>query len=234
MILWRDKGRARRPAPTSSQLERLHFEILIESVLAQFSPVTGLLVASKGSERIKSSAVDIYLPRAQSSSYALGSLDIARPHTSRKPVNSVIGDSHRIVFVFVRNDRQHRAENLFASDGHFITHVREDRRPHEVTLLQSFGSFGAAGNERRTFFLALLDVAADSIALNFRYQRTKLCFAFARVADREALGCFFSDSHGFVVTFTRHKHTCESRTSLARVEVAVVHATSNGLLEVRV
>ena len=47
-----------------------------------------------------------------------------------------------------------------------LRHVGEHRRAHEVALVEPFGRLGAAGQELGSLVDALLDVAADAVALH--------------------------------------------------------------------
>src|SRR5262249_31794368 len=97
--------------------------------------------------------------------HAFGAFRIARPDAAGQPVDGVIGDPYRVVFVLVRDDRKHRAEDLFLRDGHLVVDVGEDGRADEIARRDPFGHFGAAGNELSAFFTAFLDVVDASFAL---------------------------------------------------------------------
>ena len=134
---------------TVLELHRLDLQELFEAELAELAAVARLLVAAERREQVEAAAVDVDLAGAQAARDALGALGIARPHAAGQPVDGVVGDAHRVVFVLVGDDRQHRAEDLLLRDGHVGAHVGEHGRLDVVALGQPLGRLGAAGDELR-------------------------------------------------------------------------------------
>src|SRR4051794_11353701 len=97
---------------THSKLDRLRLQELLEPVCAELATVTRLLVAAERREWVERGAVDLDLPRPQPPRDSLRTLRRARPHAARESVDRVVGDPHSLVLVVVRDDREHRPEDL--------------------------------------------------------------------------------------------------------------------------
>ena len=93
------------------------------------------------------------------------------PDAAGEAVVGVVGDPHRVVLVLVGLDREHRPEDLLLGDRHLRRHLGEDGGADEVAALEALGRLSAAGEQLRPLRLALLDVAADPLALDVGDQR---------------------------------------------------------------
>ena len=98
---------------------------------------------------------------------------VGRPDAAGEAVVAVVGDPHRVVLAVVGLDRQHRAEDLLLGDRHLRRHLGEDGGADEVAAVEPLGRRGAAGDELRALGLALLDVAADALALDVGDERAE-------------------------------------------------------------
>src|SRR5208337_5360990 len=102
---------------------------------------------------------------AQAGSDTACPIDITRGHIAGEPVRRVVRDADRLLFVPVRENRQHRAEDLFASDGHVVAHIAKNRRANIVTPGQTLGSTGPSRYESCTLFDALADQSLNLFEL---------------------------------------------------------------------
>src|SRR5262249_49606774 len=157
--------------------------------------------------RIEFTTVDFNLSRAQSARYAFGAFWVARPDAAGQAVDRVVGNAYGVVFIFVRDDRKHRAEDLFLGDGHFVLDVGEDGRANEITFRDSFRHLGAAGDKLRALFDALLNIIDNARALRGRDQRAELGLAFARIAHGKTFSRLLRDSDRLFITRSRHEHS---------------------------
>src|SRR5205807_3402759 len=82
----------------------------------------------------------------------------------------------------VRNDREHRTEDLFLRDPHAVVDVHEERRLDVPALLHRGRSSAAAG-DLRAFLLAGADVALDAITLARGDERPAERGRVHRIAD---------------------------------------------------
>ena len=80
----------------------------------------------------------------------------------------------------------------------------------------------------------MANVITHTLALRLGNQRAELGAAFARVADREALGGCSGNMHGFVVTRFRNQQTGMRRAGLAGIEIAIIDAAAHGFRKIGV
>ena len=81
---------------------------------------------------------------------------------------------HGVVLVGVRDDGQHRAEDLLARDAHGVVGVGEQRGPDVPAAVDAVGQVGAADDEARAFALPGLDVAPHPFLLALGDERPDL------------------------------------------------------------
>src|SRR5207237_1010271 len=84
----------------------------------QPAPVARTLEAAERRQRVEGTAVDLDLTAADAAGDGLRPVGIAGPHAGREAVVGVVGDAHGVLFVLVRNDRQHGPEDLLLGDRH--------------------------------------------------------------------------------------------------------------------
>ena len=112
--------------------------------------------------------------------------------------------------------RHDRAEDLLLRDAHVVAHAGEDRRLHEVALLEARRGVALAAGERlRALLLADLEVAGDALELLLADQRPDLrarrrgrgpCFMRPRALATASANssCIFSSTKSRVPA----QHTC--------------------------
>ena len=90
---------------------------------------------------------------ARSAFTARKALKMSRVQTAAaKPVGRIVGDLHRVFFVFERNHRGDWAEDFFAGDAGAVVDVVEDGRLDVVALGELLGA--SAADSDLGFFLA--------------------------------------------------------------------------------
>ena len=83
----------------------------------------------------------------------------AREHVVLQAIVRVVGDRDGLVFVPVSQQAQDRAEDLLAGDTHVVAYVGEDRRFHEIPLVERIGPAFAPGDDAGTLSYAGTDPA---------------------------------------------------------------------------
>src|SRR5688572_8298614 len=124
--------------------DALHFQEVVDAPIGVFAAVAGLLVAAEGREGVPGGVVDLHLASAQLPRHLPRVLDVLRLDVRRQPIDGVVGDLDRLLLAVVWHDRQHRAEDLLARDGHAGHDVAEHRRAHIVAAVEPFRPAGAA------------------------------------------------------------------------------------------
>src|SRR6266849_7199006 len=217
-----------------SELQRLGLEEFLQTELAQLAAAAGLLEAAEGSQRIEAAAVHVHLAGAEAAGDALGASGVAGPDAAGQAVHRVVGDADRVVVVLVRQDRQHRTEDLLPRDGHRRLHAREDGRLDVVALRQAFWRVGAAQGEQGAFLDARADVLADALPLLGRCERTQPRLRRARVPRLELGRRALRDLQRLVLALARDEHAGPRGAGLAAVEEGVGDRDSHRLVEIRV
>ena len=93
-----------------------------------------------------------------------------------------VGDPDRIIFGFVGDDTQDRAEDLFPSDCYVVRHIDEQGGLYEVTLFETLRMTLAADEHFRTFFNPFADVGLHSLVLLQRHHRADGGLWISRIA----------------------------------------------------
>ena len=89
---------------------------------------------------------------------------VAGHHAGRQAVVGVVGAADHFLFAVVDQDAHHRAEDLFANDGHLIRAVGEYGRGDIGTLgVRALGHALAADQQACTFRAALVDIAEHAV-----------------------------------------------------------------------
>ena len=129
----------------------------------------------------------------------------ARGDVPAEAVLVVVGHAHGVVVAVERDDDEHGAEDLLAGDGHVVGDVGEERRLHEPALVELLGTT-AAGDDARTLFLALLDVAEHTLALLRAHERAHEVAHVVGVAVGEVLEAGRRDLDRLVVDLAVDEH----------------------------
>lgn len=108
--------------------------VMVEHHFVRFAADAGHLVAAKcRMGRINVIAVRPHAAGLDAAAEAVRGVDVARPDAGAKAVQRLIGDRKRFVMIFKRRDREHRAENFFLEDAHFVMSF-ENRRLDIVSV----------------------------------------------------------------------------------------------------
>src|SRR5437764_9885442 len=170
------------------ELQRLVLEELLQPVKPSLAAVARLLEAAERRVHVEGAAVDVDLPGADAPRDALRARLVLGPNRAGEAVDGVVGDAHRFVLILVGNDREHRPEDLFLSDGHAVFDFAEYGGTHVVAAWRhALGRLGAARDQLRALGLSLLDVVTNPLELRLRAQRPELRRLRQRTADGEAL-----------------------------------------------
>ena len=134
----------------------------------------------------------------------------------------------------VAQDRQDRAEDFLARDGHVRPDAAEHRGTDVVAAVEAGRPARAAGGEPRALADAGLDQALDLVELRLADDRPEIDARRARVADLEAVGDRRGDGERLVVPLGRHEHAGRGVAGLAAVGKARPDAFADRSLEIRI
>src|SRR3546814_2889303 len=101
-----------------------------------FPPEPGWLEPAIGKRSSDDHRILGDIARAQLPSDAPHRLVVIRKDAAVEAVFAVVCDSDGIGFAFVRDDGDHRPENLLARDRHAIVDPVEQRRLHEIAAIE--------------------------------------------------------------------------------------------------
>src|SRR5438445_11253265 len=168
----------------------LHLRVQVERIAPELPPVAALLVAAKGRGRVEDVvAVDPHRPGAERARHPVRLAHVARPDAGGQAVRGVVALEHGIVLVLEGNHRDDRPEDLLARDLHVVAHTGEDRRLHEVALLETFRRVPLAADERLgALLLPDLEVAGHAFELFLADQRPDPRVGVERISLLHALG----------------------------------------------
>ena len=201
---------------------------------APFAAVARLLVTAEGCQRIKRRIINVYHAGSQSCCNRTGPPQIARGNVAGQSIGGVVRDAHRLVFVLVGNDRQHRPEYLLACDGHIITDIRKHGRFDVIAFFESIRPPGSAGNEGRSFVDPFLDQSLDLVPLKLGHHRADARIFRLWIAGLGRFGTFARDLRCFGEPLLRHQHARRRVTRLPGVFETGTGAAPDCLAEVRV
>src|SRR5438105_7611549 len=144
----------------------LHFEIFLETVLAPFAAVAGLLVAAERRSAVIRHALQVDVAGAELAGDLAGAVDAAGRDVAGKTVRRVVGDLDGVGFVLGADDGQHRSEDFLLRDRHVVGDVGEDGRTDIEALVDAFRQTWSAGHEGGALVDALLDQRLDLVPLD--------------------------------------------------------------------
>src|SRR5215207_1473310 len=143
----------------------LDLGVLLEAFDAVLTSDTAGLVAAEGCVgSVGDAAVDADGAGAELTTDRQRPLLVGGGDVAAEAVLVVVGHADGFVVTVERDDDEHGAEDLLARDRHVVGDVGEQRRLHEPALVELLRTT-AAGDDARTLFLALLDVAEHALAL---------------------------------------------------------------------
>src|SRR5476651_2769899 len=111
---------------------------------------------------------------AEARRHAARVIEIAGRDIARQAVRCVVGDGDRLFLCLVRQDREHRPEDLLARDRHVVLHAGEHRRLHVEADAEPLRPSDAAGDELSALVDPLLNQALDLVELRFADDRSQL------------------------------------------------------------
>src|SRR5580704_16799910 len=103
-------------------------------------------------------AVDRYAPGEELRRHTTRALYVGTAYVGVKTEVRVIGDSDRIFLVFIGDDGQAGAENLFSGNRHVVLYVDKHRGLYEVTCLKTFWKALTADEHVRALLNAFANV----------------------------------------------------------------------------
>src|SRR5687768_13651255 len=148
----------------TSSLDRFQLEELFDRQRPNLTADPRFLVAAKRRQHVEAAAVDVNLPGTQLLRHCQRALLGARPHAAGQAILRVVRDRDRLFFRVVRNDRQHRPEDLLLRHRHLVVDIREDGGL-DVEPFGQVRRLAATSSYRCALLLALLDVLEHRVAL---------------------------------------------------------------------
>ena len=131
---------------------------------------------------------------------------ILRLDVVRQAIGGVIGDADGVSFGVKGDDRQHRAEDFLARDGHAGGHIGKDRGLDVKTAVEPLGQTRATGHQPRAFVDALLDESLNLLPLAAIDHRPHVLAGLMRRADLDAIRHPRRDLHRAVIGRALHQH----------------------------
>src|SRR3954451_865649 len=195
----------------------LGLEIFLHALKAVFPAVAGTLVSAKRCGGVPVGIVEMDLTRLDLPGDRPHRLHIRALHVSAEAVNSVVGDLDRLVHGVVRNDRQHRTEDLLLRYPHVATDVREDRRPRKEADLKVVRAPWPADDELGAFLQSNTDHTLDALALRPVGDRTMGRAFRKRIAHYQFGSSSRCQDLDLLHLLAGHKHARRCATGLAEI-----------------
>ena len=138
---------------------------------------------------------------------------VLRPDGAAQAEVGIIGDAHRVVFILIFDDGQHRPEDFFLRDGGVVVHVGEHGGLDEPAIAGIFGPAAPRNQTRLGFTLG--NVAFHHVAMRLGGHGANLGFRVQRAANFQRLGHAGDGIDNFVITAGRHQNAGARRAGLA-------------------
>ena len=156
----------------------------------------------------------------------MGLFEVAGPYRRGQAVDRVVGHRDRFVFGVEHAHRRHRAEDLFAADGHRAGGTHEQRGLHEGAAGDR-ATAAATHGHLRALALALRDAGQHVALLLVADQRAHRGGRVERVARAVGHRCAaYETLDEFVMDLTLHQ---QARAGVAHLAGVVVDATDRAL-----
>src|SRR5262249_19334119 len=168
--------------------DRLQFQKLFQTRVTPFAAVPGLFVAPEAASVVETRTVDVNISRTDTSRNAARPFHIAGCDVTGKTIRSVVRDANGILFVFIRNDRKHRAEDFFTGYRHIVADTGEHGWLHKIALIDSRGTAQATCDQFCALFDPFFDEQLNSFELRFADEGPELCGGSEWVADGHGFG----------------------------------------------
>src|SRR5271166_4030607 len=182
------RSNARRRTSVIGGITENSFQLkeFLEALFAPFSPVARLLVTSETAREVDPRAVDVYIAGSNAPGDPAGALQITRCYKARQPIASIVGDSYRILLIFIGDNAENGSENFLACDGHVVANAREYGWLDEITFRETIGTAGTSRDQLCPFGNALSDEALHLLELGFAGKRSDAGSFGERIAN---FGC---------------------------------------------
>ncbi|MNY10167.1 hypothetical protein D3C86_1431250 [compost metagenome] len=155
-------------------------------------------------------------------------------HIGLQAVETGIGNIDRLFFRVIRNDRQHRAENLLSRNVHVTADVGKDRGSDKIALVQADRPALPAGNQRRALRLAAVDETLYAVELGPIDQGPDNGGGIARIADDHRCDQAFHAADDVFGVLARHQQTRAGDTRLTVVHERSIQCQGYGGVEIGV
>src|ERR1700730_8936943 len=211
----------------------LGFQIFFDPPWAQLTSEAGLLVATPRRFHIRRlHVVDPHDAGAQRFHRAECLEDVACPDRRREPVSRIVRDLYPIFFVFERDHRGDRPENLFARDAGTVVKIVKDGGFDIVAFGKLLGT--SATSCELAFFLSDFLIGADAVVLVLADQWSH--FRITIEGGTELYG-FGLRGHGidkFLVDRLLYKNTAARGTDFALINEDAEERAVDGGFKIRV
>src|SRR5215469_1181877 len=124
---------------SASQHHGLGFQVRQHRVRAALTADAGLLEATECDVEIHPGAVLPHGPGSDPACYAVSLLEVVREHRTVETEYRVIRQSDGLFDVAIRNDADHRTEDLFLGNRRAIVYMGKDRRFEEIAAGEAGG-----------------------------------------------------------------------------------------------
>ena len=165
-----------------------------------------MLVTAERRREVVLCAIQTNLACAQSPGHSPRALHILRDHKAGQTILRVVGNTNRVLFIIVRNDHQHRSEDLLLRDGHVVAHIGKHRGARVVANGQVIRLAQAATYQSSAFVHSLGYISLHAIKLLLAYQRPHLHSLLERVTHYGGLCRGLGQTHHFVMQMLWHQH----------------------------
>src|SRR5882757_4990991 len=142
---------------------------------------------------------------------------VPRPHRPTQTEVRVIRDPHRIIHIRIRNQRQHRTENLLLRNSVIVIHISKNRRLHKPTLVLPRRPT-TTDHHPGTLRLTLRDIPLNPVPLPIRSHRPDLRRRIQRIPDLQRTRQRREHLHHLRITRTRRQHPSTQKTRLPIVQ----------------
>ncbi len=156
--------------------------------------------------------------------------DVGGPYSGAQPVRVVVGHTHGVVFVVEGDHHCHRAEDLFASDGHVHGGVGQHGRGEEEASIERFWQrrLLTTSLECRPLIEAALDQGGDLVLLAGADEWSYLGVRQWRVAEPNGLRACGERVDELVVDSALHEEAGSGDAGLTRAATNAAKASALG------
>lgn len=213
-------------------MDRLNLGVVVQSIFAQLTADTRLLVTTEwhlvGESVV---AVDPDGTGTQFVRHADSGVDILGVYSGRETVVGVVSDSDGFFLVLEFLDRDDRTENLLTGNLHVLGDVGENSGLDEVTLLAVAVTSGGDGS---TLLLASVDVLHNTVELETGDHGALEGVVFERIADLVGRSTLLEALDELVVDTLLDQDTGAGTAALAVVEEDTKVGPGDGIVDISI